>query len=215
MSIMIDDVHKAWGPSISDSRKDWHVDRDSNQLETTTRTTSSQLPSSELTPLKEEVEEIQTSSAHRLMQLSKQGSPVLARDSQRDIWEPPSSHALYVLEEEAHMVNKWLRIACKEHSRRTMSSRTKCDSRSTSSYENINNKHSQKSHENDSTRGISDENIDKAMCNLHMPVRRPNETPGEYQARQAASAWLRKRCTVEKVEQRLDRAHKTILVELN
>ena len=53
------------------------------------------------------------------------------------------------------------------------------------------------------------------MRNLHMPVRRPNETPGEYQARQAASARLRKQRAVEKVEQRLDRAHATILVELN
>ena len=187
MSITIDDAHKARGPSISDGRKDRCIDRDSDQQETTTRTTSSQLLSSELTPLEEEVEEIQTSSACQLMQSSKQGSPVLARDSQRDIREPPSSHALRILEE-ACTVNERLRIAHEEHSRGTTSSHTKCDSRSTSSYENINNKHSQKSHENDSTRGISDENIDEAMRNLHTPVRRPNETPGEYQAWQAASA---------------------------
>ena len=103
---MIDDMHKARGPSISDGRKDRHVDRDSDQQETTTRTTSSQLPSSELTPLEEEVEEIQTSGARRLMQLSKQGSPVLARNPQRDTQEPPSSNALHILKEEIHAANK-------------------------------------------------------------------------------------------------------------
>ena len=96
------------GPSTSDGQKDQCVDCNSDQPGMTTRTSSSQLPSSELTPLEEEVEEIQTSGACRLMQSSKQGSLVIARDSQRDTQEPPSSHTLLVLEEEAHAVDKRL-----------------------------------------------------------------------------------------------------------
>jgi hypothetical protein len=60
-----------------------------------------------------------------------------------------------------------------------------------------------------------DENINEAMCNLHMPTRQPRETREDYKAQQAASARLLKQHAAEIVEQQIQRAHITIVDKLN
>jgi hypothetical protein len=53
------------------------------------------------------------------------------------------------------------------------------------------------------------------MRNLHTPIRRLSKTREDYKAQQAASARLHKQHAAEIVEQRIQRAHVTIVDKLN
>jgi hypothetical protein len=140
-STLIDDMHNVHGCTTGSSHINQIIDHDSDQHDTTTRNPDSQLPSSDLTPL-DKVEEIQMSGAHRLMQLSKRGSLVIDRGTNRANCEPISSDMLHTLEEYARLANKRLQIAHNEHIHRNNSFHIKSDSRSTSPYNKINIDHS-------------------------------------------------------------------------
>jgi hypothetical protein len=99
-STLIDDKHDVCGHTTGGSHIDRHIYCNGDQRETTTRNPSSQLPSSDLTPLSE-VEEIQMSGARQLMQSSKRGSLVVARGTDRATCKPISSDTLHALKEEA------------------------------------------------------------------------------------------------------------------
>jgi hypothetical protein len=190
-STLVDDTHNARGRT-DNSLVDQHVDRDSDWHDMSTGTWGSRLPSSELTPL-DEVEEIQTSGAHRFMPSAKGGSPVIDRGPNRTHREPISNDTLQALKEEAQIVNERLWIARNEHNHGNSDSLNGSDTRSTSSYNKI--KINMSHNENESIRENSDENINEAMRNLHTPIRWLSETQEDYKARQAASARLCKNTT--------------------
>ena len=147
------------------------------------------------------------------MQSVRGGSPVVARGPNRANCEPISSNTLQVLEEEARVANEHLRITHNEHLQGNSNSLNKSDTRSTSSYDKI--KINPSHNENESTWENSDENINKAMRNLHTHIRWLSETREDYKAWQAASACLRKKHAAEILEWRILRAHVTIVDELN